>query len=63
MKNASAAESYRRSRYVVETFTDPGQFPSTQDYRIALAEALIDLSRCFGVEPPDDVYMALGVAA
>lgn len=53
----------RRARYVVEVVSDPFQFSTKQEAREALFEALTDLARAFGVEPPDDINQAFGMAS
>lgn len=54
---------HRRARYVVQVVSDPFQFSSPAEAREALFESLTDLARAFGVEPPDDIHQAFGIAS
>jgi hypothetical protein len=55
--------THRYARYAVECFTNPAEFKTPVEYRIAMIEAMTDLARALGVEPPDDIADYFGVAA
>lgn len=43
----------RWANYLVETFSNPQQFASAEDYLAALDECLVELCTIKGTEPPD----------
>lgn len=44
-------EVMRWSRYAVETWTDPAQFATPQEFAEALTEVLDNLTEAYGKEP------------
>lgn len=61
--SGNPARVYHPARVLVEVLTARDGFVTDADYREAVLEGLCELARSFGIEPPDDVPRALGIAS
>lgn len=53
MTMAHMGDRTRHSKYLVETYTTPEQFPTRKEFIEALDAALSELTLAWGLEPPD----------